>query len=246
MENIPKGFKNIGAICYFNSILQALLNINPFRKCSFLDNFLRNDNEWDDLFSSKLLNNICNGYLPGNQSASEYLLLLIDKFDLYKLFEKKYKISRECVFCNKNFTSIDTDIIGLINDNFIEVFTTESIILDFNCDNCKQKTKLNEKSGLIELSSIVAVSCNKYFEKKNIKYPLQFRVNNNFYNLKSVVEHVGNLSGGHYIAKVKKNDKYFLIDDNNVIEISDIDPTNNTYLLFYEIEELNSEENSSL
>ena len=42
------------------------------------------------------------------------------------------------------------------------------------------------------------------------------------------------LDAGHYYCRSFRNNEMFSFDDNSVNKISDMNPTNNTYMVFYE------------
>ena len=59
------------------------------------------------------------------------------------------------------------------------------------------------------------------------------------YSLFSTIEHMGNLNGGHYFARVKReNEKneesYFIANDFSINKIDKIEISNISYILFYE------------
>ena len=71
----------------------------------------------------------------------------------------------------------------------------------------------------------LTLNISKYFSNNNI----------DIYNLYAVIQHYGNLSGGHYVAICENIDqKWYLFDDSKVTEI---DPCNidqkAAYILFY-------------
>ena len=234
-----KGFKNNGSICYFNSLIQCLLNLQNFRKFilnnddNYIKEFLLTE-EHDDLFTIKLLIKI-DAYLP-NQSPSEYLMFLIEKFNMDKIFEKEYAIERVCSECNFYTKSDDKTEVGLVQE-FSELFLCFSKIEDVNCSNCKSRVTLNEKRSLKKINDagIIVICLNKYTEKKIVEYPIQFIVNDETYKLKGTIEHYGTLEGGHYNCRILKDGICYFIDDSSVSETV-FSVSENTYMLFYEKE----------
>lgn len=55
------------------------------------------------------------------------------------------------------------------------------------------------------------------------------------YKLVATVEHTGSLQGGHYWARCFRHGKYFMCNDTNVSQIENLEPTVNTYMLFYHL-----------
>jgi ubiquitin C-terminal hydrolase len=240
---IPQlGFRNTGAICYFNSLIQCLLSSNNFIKFIINDNknemfmeFFKNikNDMWDSLFTTKLLQkyNIVNS----NQSSSEYFILLVDLLKFENIFETKHKIVSICKNCDKTKESFDTSYITLIDNDVREFFNYEEEIENYNCEFCKTKSNINRIRVLNGIPPIVVLYFNKYFMKKNINYPESFRSTEIEYKLIGTVEHFGVLGGGHYISRVNRKSGTFLIDDYNVSKLNEyIKPVAETYMAFYE------------
>ena len=59
-------------------------------------------------------------------------------------------------------------------------------------------------------------------------------LNKDNYKLRSIVFHMGNTGGGHYISLVNKNNKWLLCNDSVISEISNIsDYLNKGYIYLY-------------
>lgn len=240
MDN-PNGFQNTGAICYFNALISSLIHLKWFKEAilsqgdsviiSEFQRFFREGH--DDLFTTRILR-LLEGQINGNQSASEYLLYLIEKLKIEKNIERIYTIRRECQNCYHIYKNKDNNFIGLLDENFLELFETKIQIDGFKCEKCLEKVILKETRHLTKCSEIIIISLNKYFEKKDFLYPPFFIIDHQKYTLKATIDHAGVLGGGHYICRVKKNENYFLIDDYSVQQIENIVPIKESYLLFYE------------
>lgn len=247
----PIGFRNTGAICYFNALIQCILSSKRFikfvleleneispkdefqRLTAIFTEFFRHivNDQWNVTFTTKLLMEL-NSFSP-NQSSSEYFIMLLDKFKLENLFQCKYNIQMTCQQCEYSKTITDDITYNvLINQSFDEFFQTKTNLENVLCDGCKQKTLYVEKRQLNGLSDMVAVSFNKYFHKHLISYPLSFRIGNNMYKMVGVVDHFGVLNAGHYVARAKRfeenennenneNNEYYLFDDERVVKIDD-------------------------
>ena len=62
----------------------------------------------------------------------------------------------------------------------------------------------------------------------------QINLNNDIYKLRSIIFHMGNTGGGHYITIVNRNDKWYLCNDSSISEISNIkDYLNKGYIYLY-------------
>src|SRR5438309_3809196 len=71
----------------------------------------------------------------------------------------------------------------------------------------------------------------------NMDIPLYFDdPDANTYELVGVVDHYGRMNGGHYVANVKINSRWFCMNDNFFTEISKsrVVSRQNAYMLFYE------------
>jgi len=243
------GFKNTGSICYFNSLIQCILSSSHFLK--FIVNhenkynlfreflkFVNEEDKWDVLFTTRLLI-LCKMINP-NQSSSEYFVYLLDLLKLEPLFESTYKDIYECKECHKKIYKKDISYCPLVNNDFSEFFEFSEEIENFNCEECKEKRTIIHTKKIESLSDIVVISFNKYFEKKMIAYPSEFKIYNEngeqSYQLIGTVEHIGTLSGGHYICRIKRNDTIYIADDINVqtVESLDMKPVMETYMVFYE------------
>ena len=75
------------------------------------------------------------------------------------------------------------------------------------------------------------------FSRKNnteVEMNENIMLNKDNYKLRSIVFHMGNTGGGHYISLVNKNNKWILCNDSSVSEISNIsDYLNKGYIYLY-------------
>jgi len=237
------GFNNTGAICYFNALIQSLLSSKSFihficqekRESIFFlfFKFIAAEKKWDPFFTSKLLFEMkC---FEPNQSSSEYFLKLCDYLNLDDLFKTKSETSTTCSECQNETKVVDISLYTVIDNDLNEFCETTRNIEDFKCDKCNKKVNAKIISKIKEISPIMAFSFNKYFEKKNIPYPKGFVVDGDKeYHLVSTIEHQGVLNAGHYFCRTIRNNEIVNINDMSVNKIDDIEPTPNTYMVFYE------------
>jgi len=237
----PIGFHNTGAICYFNSLIQCVLSSTNFikfilddKKEPLFTEFLKNitEDNWDMIFTTKLLRN--HNIIQGNQSSSEYFIFMIDLLKLEDIFECHHKLISKCVNCGFIKESKDITYNTLINNDIKEFFHYTETIENVNCDNCKIKSDIQRKRIVEGIPPVIVLSFNKYFGKKNVYYPEFFSNDEVSYRLVGTVEHFGVLGAGHYISRISRGEKYYLIDDSRTSEIKDIRPTPETYMIFYE------------
>lgn len=246
----PLGFKNTGAICYFNSLIQCILSSTNFlrfiltenRDPNFLSFFQNICNDlWNTNFTTELLHATGNGNFQPNQSSSEYFLLIMDALKWDRLFECKYKLAKQCKSCGYQNESTDISYNVLIDNTIDEFVQTECELENLLCDGCKVKTTYSQKQKIYSLPPVVVMSLNKYFGKKLIYYPPTLSLGEIKYVLVGTIEHFGELNGGHYVARARRFDNdvpcYYIIDDSNVIPINEetfYKPMPETYMIFYE------------
>ena len=165
-----------------------------------------------------------------NQSSSEYFLKLCDFFKMDDLFQTKTETLTICNKCHHENKIVDISVYIMIDNDINECIETKRTIENYQCDLCKEKVNATIISRLTETSEIIIFTFNKYFQKNNIEYPLEFRN----YKLLSTIEHHGVLNAGHYFCRSVRNNSIFQFDDNNVQPISSFEPTPNTYMVFYQ------------
>lgn len=246
----PLGFTNTGAICYFNALVQSLLSCKQFisyicrekRDSVFFlfFKFIAIDKKWDPFFTSKLLH-VMGGFAP-NQSSNEYFLKLCDYLKMDDLFSTKTETTKVCKECGKESEketdkAMDTSVFTVIDNSVDEFCETTRDVEGYYCDSekCKKKVTLTITTRIREISPIMVFSFNKYFQKRMIPYPKGFNIDGDKeYRLVSTIEHQGVLGGGHYFCRTARNGTLLRLDDNGVGQLDDIDPTENTYMVFYE------------
>lgn len=266
--NSINGFNNTGAICYFNSLIQSLLSLKSFvsyvaenrdknQLCRIMHNFIES-NPKDPFFTSTLLRELVielvknkknpNDYF-GQQSASEFMVFLIDKLGADKIFEIKHLDEITCLECKNVTKKIDVGIFH--NVYFINSQSEKTNILDdmsykresinsYNCEKCNKKTEAIKERFLVKIPDVITfVFMNKYTNNfVDISYMQNFKIQNEkeqeCFILKSAVEHMGTLNNGHYFSRVFRNGKYYVANDKSVNNIENIEKLNTTYMLFYE------------
>jgi ubiquitin C-terminal hydrolase len=105
------------------------------------------------------------------------------------------------------------------------------------CVDCG--TKWRHYYILSKISNILVILLEKFNGKKLIDFgeSLLFEDedgNKVTYKLKAQIEHVGSMGSGHYYCVCKRGNDWYLVDDSNV-SLCQQSPTNNSYLLFYEL-----------
>ena len=67
-----------------------------------------------------------------------------------------------------------------------------------------------------------------------VNMDMNLNLNNNNFTLRSIIFHMGNTGGGHYISLIFKNDKWYLCNDSSITEVNNIDNyINKGYIYLY-------------
>ena len=172
LETPVFGFINNGNICYFNSLLQCIINckqimyylvnehkpkneIQEFFQTKF-KNFVKMYNNEEiqqfkketSIFSYELLKKILNKYKHINineqQSSSEFFLYLIEELDIEHYFKIKHKINIHCGNCKNISTKTD-----------------ECFHFEMFCDNNLKDNKIDIDDFLYSVNIIDDYKCEK-------------------------------------------------------------------------------------
>jgi hypothetical protein len=240
------GFNNLNSICYFNSVIQCLISSKYF--IAFITSpHQENDDikkrfkeflsktESSSNFPTELL--ISLNLLSPNECSLEYLSILIDKMKCEDLFKHERLITLQCDLCGDQTYNKDKAITSEISNCFGSNF----VVTDVKCDKCKKTVNKTCFSRLSSFSDIFAL-----YKRKNSNYPIDFTIGAQKYILFALIIHYNSGSeadyrgsnGGHYIAVVKRNNLWYIIDDNKIQECTitpgDAPFHENTFILFYE------------
>ncbi|KAJ6245939.1 ubiquitin carboxyl-terminal hydrolase [Anaeramoeba flamelloides] len=163
----------------------------------------------------------------------------------------------ESVLLNENFlkTTNNNTTDSILLTKCIEMFTQEEKLSKNNtwdCSNCKKKTQPIKKIDIYKLPQNLIIhfkrfETSQFFSKKIssfVKFPLTLKISNILsnqkktdYELYAIINHLGSVNNGHYIAYIKNDtlDKWFEFNDSRVSLISNIQKivTNSAYVLFY-------------
>jgi ubiquitin C-terminal hydrolase len=108
------------------------------------------------------------------------------------------------------------------------------------CDKCKKYVLAHKWLKIYKYPKYMTfqikrfINSNGKFIKNNnsINIPIELNMNNNIYELRSYIHHDGNINGGHYVNNTKFNNKYYLLNDNNVNE-TNLNNKNYAYIYLY-------------
>ena len=134
----------------------------------------------------------------------------------------------------------------------LKLFTGEEEVYDIYCENCKKKNVFKKHYEIERLPKYLVLVLKRFkytkIYTKKIESLITFPLENldlkdflckgkNFpsYDLYSVVNHNGNLSGGHYSCLVKQDNIWVKYDDSFVYENENNIESNSAYMLFYKM-----------
>ena len=181
---------------------------------------------------------------------------------------KLKQIKDENILLYLNHSSMNDEIETNINKpvsiyDCLDLFTQKEEIENIFCENCK-KNQIFTKILRIERSPQYLVITLKRFKytlmyRSKMNCPIKFPTNkinlepyltntdnyekNKIYDLYAVVNHIGNLSGGHYYSIIEQNNKWIKYNDSEVSDFSRTFDTQEAYILIYKLKQ---EENSGI
>jgi ubiquitin C-terminal hydrolase len=262
-----KSFNNIGNTCYLNSGLQMIIHNKDFCKSIISNNndieikqFII---DYYNNISNAPMNPICFKNLVAKKNKEfsgfkqndsfEFIIYLLDNLiynkNIYQITTNisiKCKI-KNCLNINKHeennlflILDINKDTTHL-DDAYRSFKMREKLIGDnlYYCDKCKTKRIASKRTEIIKWPKHLIIilkrfDYNNQKNNKNIIIPLFWR---HGYKLKGIVFHSGSLFGGHYIYIGLYNNKWLIMNDDYIKEIT-IDQLDNYknvgYIFYYE------------
>jgi ubiquitin C-terminal hydrolase len=187
---------------------------------------------------------------------------------IYNTFTNYFLTTIKCLECNNtSITFENTEILILslpssirytnLNDCMDEYFKTIKLGNDnlYQCEICNKKTNAKKNSYVWKTSKILIIQfgrfCyNNYTSRNNInvefdieldltKYGSKHKTIHGHYTLYAIIVQLGNLNFGHYYAYVKKNNIWYVVNDENTYIFGNDDDVLNKinkcdpYVLFY-------------
>ena len=134
-----------------------------------------------------------------------------------------------------------------LNACFEHTFQSEHLNDLWFDEKTKENKKLTKHTYLCYLPEILVIHLKRWnhnlkknesvvhFEDKiNIhKYTVETNVDDCNYELFGIINHTGNVFGGHYYSYIKKSDEWFKFDDSNINNLNSSIVNDKNYCLFY-------------
>jgi len=220
MRRVARGFVNFGNSCYFNSVVQALMNMDFFQK--------RVDIE--KIASTSSLIRFAMSFpwfvLGPQQCAHETMLKMIDSLGLDEFFTTEYEMFK---VCKCGIKDLGRDVVISHAGDPCDVVRKEEVLDGCECGHPKYRLI----SRLRVVHNVLMFGLNK--KVASVPMTLGLRTSNGSesrYTLKSVIYHMGSPNGGHYYVNVVRPDGIYRIDDANVEKISKLEAGNISVALY--------------
>jgi ubiquitin C-terminal hydrolase len=235
----------------FVSKIKELSNLKTVKFC----NFEQNDSNEYFYFMLDCIHNSLNKLdqnIKLNKTTNPDLNKEIDRYELNdcSIIHSLFSSFLVYTYINKEtnaveFTKYEPHFMIELSIPLVDNITIEDCI-DFtfqeeSLDTLWHDEKTNEKKQLIKKThfgyypDILVIHLKRWIQMKKNKQIVHFNevlsLDNNKYELFGIINHEGNVFGGHYYSYIKKN-QWFVFNDNNISEIQDIISDKN-YCLFY-------------
>ena len=170
---------------------------------------------------------------------------------------KLKQIKDENILLILNHSSMNMDIEPEINKKMsiydcFELFTQKEEIENIFCENCQKKETFTKILKIERIPEYLVITLKRFkytiMYRTKINCPIKFpmnkldigpyltdNTNNEIYDLYAVVNHIGNLSSGHYFSIVKQNNTWIQYNDSVVSEFSRTFDTQEAYILIYKL-----------
>jgi len=196
--------------------------------------------------------------IDGSLSLSRTKDPILNKdMDLYEATDRSIIHSLFCSFLTYTYINKETNAIEFtknephfmielvipnvanidIEECFQCTFQDESLETSWYDEKTNTHKELIKKTTISHFPTILVVHFKRWIQMKKNKQIVHFdevlRLNNETYELFGIINHEGNIFGGHYFSYIKKNN-WFVFNDTNIsqIQMQDIVSDKN-YCLFY-------------
>lgn len=111
----------------------------------------------------------------------------------------------------------------------------------WDCPTCKKKVVAYKKMEIHEVPEVAIFTLNRFRGTSKINTPIKvypyIELEGKKLKLIATVNHYGNVQGGHYVAHVARNDKWFKVNDESVSVVNGESILNDpsVYMVFYQV-----------
>jgi ubiquitin C-terminal hydrolase len=255
-----RGFVNKKTLCYFNTSIQCLFNIpiltNHFLReqdasggvCTFVtlyQDFLKK--YWTSYKTPLDLTPLYSAfqkYFPRFKSdeqhdVQETILCIIDILEksnpIIRTFFYGKKIQETIWPSGKTVNEEDFSIHlvtykkGFDLNRMLSDSTAWNVLEDFKDINGKRHNIATTRMTFSKIQPIFMISFNS---KSHIELLQELSINDEHLILIACAIHAGNQHDGHYVSYIRRKDKWFLIDDESVVE-TELPHVGGCYLMTY-------------
>jgi ubiquitin C-terminal hydrolase len=164
------------------------------------------------------------------------------------IFTINIKKTITCLYCSHISQSdeIDNKLYLAINnsqlDKILLNYTNEQLDENnkYKCEKCNNKSCAKINKEIIKMPKYLIIALKRYTNSNNkINNPVimnkNLSINNNNYEMRGFIYHSGITNGGHYVYYGKRNNDWYLFNDNSVskINIENLDIINYSYIYLY-------------
>ena len=178
---------------------------------------------------------------------------------------KLKQIKDENISLYLNHSSMSDEIETNINKpisiyDCLNLFTQKEEIDDIYCENCQKNQAFSKILRIERIPQYLVITLKRFkytlMYKTKMDCPIKFPTNKinlepyltefdnsekyKIYDLYGVVNHLGNLSGGHYYSIIEQNNKWIKYNDSEVNDFSRTFDTQEAYILIYKLNEENN------
>lgn len=242
-----RGLVNLGNTCYFNTAIQCLAHCPPLTKHLFFNTYegkCKITQEYTKLCRLLFLANSKDPIDPSGlieafrerfprfralqqHDSQEVIVSLIDVFEesLGPEFIREIFNGEECqetAWPNGTstvkipFTTLILEPVSETTlEDLLEKHTKIRALSDFTDDQGNKYHCAAVRNNVTRWPKIISFTFSMYRRKYSIKIPVTFKGRRFF----AAVIHQGSVWGGHYVLLVKRYDKWYIKDDENVTEL---------------------------
>lgn len=217
-------FPNAGNICYFNSLLQCI-NASLHRRRLLKQDTTEPANIFTlkDVMRRLLKKGIQPPRFRDQHCAGEMFTLMTTAYEEFPQFANKffYELTTSiiCTGCLNEKKRYERENIFHVEnrDASIEDFLSSAESVESRCDKCPSERAIC-KTSLRRDAQVMVFQVKINNEKNKVKFPYSIILGSRVWKLAATIHHYGNNRGGHIVAAVHVNEKWWIADDDIITE----------------------------